>query len=216
VVSGNPVGTLDQTGTGPGSITVAGWAIDPDTANPIQVHVYVDGRPAGATTASNARPDVGSLLPAYGPNHGYQATFTGYGAGNHSVCAYGINVLTGTSNTLLGCRTVTVPGGNPFGTLDVVSTGAGSITVAGWTIDPDTADPISVHVYIDGRPAGSTVASVPRTDVGRVYPAYGANHGYQATFTGYSSGRHTACAYGINVLTGTANVLLGCRDGTVP
>jgi hypothetical protein len=51
-------------------LRVSGWAIDPDTAAPIDVHTYVDGAFAGATRADQPRPGVGNGYPGYGPNHG--------------------------------------------------------------------------------------------------------------------------------------------------
>ena len=40
----NPFGNLDGTARAPGTLTVSGWAIDPDTNAPLTVHVYVDGK----------------------------------------------------------------------------------------------------------------------------------------------------------------------------
>jgi len=101
---GNPEGSVDaveRTGTG---MTVRGWALDPDVVAPITVHVYVDGRMAGPVLASAPRPDVAAARPGYGSLHGYSAA-VGTGPGRHQVCVYAINVLTGSQNTALGCRT---------------------------------------------------------------------------------------------------------------
>ncbi len=111
-----------------GGVRVAGWAIDPDTAASIPVHVYV-GAVGSAITADGSRPDVGAVYPPYGASHGYIATLPAP-AGPVQVCAYGINSGPG-SNVLLGCRTVTVLAGAPFGTLDAVTRTAGGIRVAG-------------------------------------------------------------------------------------
>ena len=88
---GDPEGNLDSVGRGPGGIRVSGWALDPDTAAPIDVHVYVDGVGAGIVTANTYRPDVGAAYPGYGNFHGYDAVVAYSAAGNHTVCTYGIN-----------------------------------------------------------------------------------------------------------------------------
>ena len=207
VPNGNPFGSLDAVTAGPGSISVAGWAIDPDTTAPIQVHVYVD-RTGAALTANGDRPDVATAFPGYGSAHGFNTTIPA-AAGPHQVCAYGINVGTGNSNPLLGCRTVVVPNGNPFGSLDAVTAGPGSISVAGWAIDPDTTAPIQVHVYVDGKGTAVT-ADGARPDVAAAHPGYGPAHGYSLT-TQAVGGLHQVCAYGINVGSG-GNVLLGCQS----
>jgi len=105
VPTGSPFGSLDVVTGNTGSVRVQGWAIDPDTVSPVQVHVYVDGASL-ATTAGVVRPDVGAAFPAYGDGHGYDVTL-GAAPGAHRVCAYAINVGAG-ANTALGCRNVSV------------------------------------------------------------------------------------------------------------
>ena len=210
VPSGAPFGALDVATSEPGSIQTAGWAIDPDTAASIPVHVYVDGV-GTATTADGVRPDVGAAFPGYGSAHGFGLqTLTG--AGDHTVCAYAINAGPG-DNSLIGCRQVTVPGGSPFGALDVAAPVAGGLRVAGWAIDPDTAASIDVHVYVDGS-GKATTASGRRDDVAAALAGYGSAHGYDVTVPA-SAGAHQVCTYGINVATGS-NSLLGCRTVAVP
>jgi hypothetical protein len=209
IPGGSPYGSLDGARGVPGGVSVGGWAIDPDTASPIAVHVYVDGRGV-ATTANASRSDVGAAYPLYGPAHGYGAT-VGAAPGLHTVCAYGINVGLG-GNSLLGCRTVDVPDTSPFGSLDAVTPLTGAVFVGGWAIDPDTTAPIGVHVYVD-RSGTALRADQSRSDIGTVYPAFGPIHGYGATIT-TTAGVHTVCAYAINV-SGGSNRLLGCRTVTV-
>jgi hypothetical protein len=113
----------------------------------------------------------------------------------------------------LGCREVDADR-NPFGSLDVVRAVPGGLEVAGWAIDPDTIDGIPVHVYVDGLGRGALDAALPRPDVGAVFPAYGPNHGFRATFPA-ASGPRQVCVYAINVGPGTVNPRLGCRTVTV-
>jgi hypothetical protein len=204
-LNASPIGVLDKVSTTPTSITVAGWALDPDTTDPIAVHAYLDGHITGIT-ANQSRPDVGRIF-GKGDNHGYNATMT-TSQGPHRLCLYLINTPTG-SNPLLTCRNITT-GNLPIGVLDKVSTTPTSITVAGWALDPDTTDPIAVHAYLDGHITGIT-ANQSRPDVGRIF-GKGDNHGYNATMT-TSQGPHRLCLYLINTPTGS-NPLLTCRNIT--
>jgi hypothetical protein len=208
VLSGSPFGGMNTVVT-PGEVTVQGWAIDPDTTDPIKVHVYVDGR-GTEITADASRPDVGRVYPGYGSDHGIDATFA-LDSGTHTVCAYGINTSAG-SNTLLGCNTVNAPSSSPFGGTDVTVTGDG-VRLRGWTIDPNTYDPLVVHIYVDGRGYLVTTANSDRPDVGQAYPSFGSLHGVDTTFT-LEDGAHQICSYAINVGTG-GNSLLACQTVTI-
>jgi hypothetical protein len=213
--SGSPVGSVDVAVGGPdGTATVAGWTLDPDTAGAIPVNVYVDGHGFDFGPTSVARSDIAAFFPGYGPTHGFNRTIGGLTAGSHQVCVYGLNVGAG-SNTLLACRTITVPSGSPFGSLDVAAPAGGSrVTVAGWTIDPDTAGSIHAAVYIDGVGTDTGPTTVARPDVAGVFPAYGTLHGYSWTSGPLTAGVHQVCVFGINVGVGT-NTLLACRAVTV-
>jgi hypothetical protein len=205
-VGGAPFGTVDAMRTGPGQIRVSGWVIDRDVATPGRVHVYVDGV-ATPVTADEPRPSVGAAYPLYGANHGYDRVVTA-AAGRHQVCVYGIDVSGPGANTTLGCRTVVV-GGAPFGALDTVQTGASQVRVTGWEIDPDTAAPGRVHIYVNGV-ATVAVAGNPRADVAAAYPLFGTGHGYDVTIPALP-GFHGVCAYGINTAGPGGNTTLGCR-----
>jgi hypothetical protein len=103
----NPVGSLDDVSLFGGDATVRGWTFDPDVlTSPIDVHVYVDGVGRAILRADRSRPDVEAAYPGTGTSHGFETTL-GLSAGEHTICAYAINVETGTANTTLGCRTVT-------------------------------------------------------------------------------------------------------------
>lgn len=209
-----PFGSVDHIGgTGDEGIWFYGWAIDPDTTGPISVHVYVNGRFATSVLASDRRPDVGAAYPSSGPDHGYGAVIPS-APGPHTVCIYGINAGPGIGNPLLACRTVTVPASRPFGFLDILAADPGGIYVEGWTIDPDVASPIGVHLYADDRFGAAVTADRSRPDVGAAFPASGPNHGYVARLPG-GPGAHAVCAYGINVGPGS-NQLLGCQTVALP
>jgi hypothetical protein len=213
----DPVGSVDRVfSPASGVLSVGGWAADPDTTAPIDVHLYVDGVWTRATTANQARPDVQAVHPGAGPAHGFEFTVGALPGGTHRACVYAINVGPGTTNPLLGCRTVYVLDGVPIGNADSVVAGFGSVTVAGWALDPDTASPITVQVLVDGAVRASATASLVRPDIGRVYPTYGENHGYRLVLDGVGGGRKRVCVRALNVLGGTGNPMIGCRDVNVP
>ena len=103
----NPFGQIDSVGTTSGSVTVSGWAIDPDVPDPIIVQAYVDGTFASMAWANLSRPDVAAVYPTAGPAHGYHLV-SAAGRGRHMVCLYAVNTGPG-SSVSLGCRAVTVP-----------------------------------------------------------------------------------------------------------
>ncbi|MFA6576803.1 MAG: CHAP domain-containing protein, partial [Nocardioides sp.] len=116
LIDPNPYGHLDSVVPLPGGVAVAGWAIDPDTGGPTDVHSYGGSgegnpsiNPGVATTADLSRSDVAAVYPAYGELHGFN-TGLALPAGQHTVCAYGINAAgTAGLNQALGCHGVTVP-----------------------------------------------------------------------------------------------------------
>jgi SpoIID/LytB domain protein len=208
-----PFGSLDVAVNAGNSVRVAGWAVDPQTTGALEIHVHVDGQISG-TVANRTRGDLAPHVGGWGVDHGFDAVVAAP-VGPHSVCVYAINVGPG-SHVALGCRSVTVlppRAARPFGSFDLAASVEGEINVAGWAIDPDTADPIDVHVYVDGRLAGGTRADRTRSDVGAVFPAAGPNHGFDALFAA-APGQHNVCTYAIN--DGPAdNTFLGCKTMTV-
>lgn len=201
-----PFGNLETVARVPGGVVLGGWAIDPDTPAPIEVDVWEAGGLAGWASASLSRPDVGAAFPSYGPNHGY-SIYVPAGPGNHSWCAFGINVPAGI-NPAVGCRTMNVTS-TPVGNVDGVSRVGNAIQFAGWALDPDVADAVEIHLYVDGQPVASGYTGTPRGDVAAQWPAYGANRGWAIT-TAVSDGSHEVCAFAINRGHGSINSLLGC------
>ncbi|MDQ1509933.1 MAG: hypothetical protein QOG50_1777, partial [Actinomycetota bacterium] len=102
---GNPMGNLERVSKQATGWVASGWSIDPDDNAPIPVDVYVDGKLVSRVTADGARADVGAIYAGWGPGHGFSAPLS-LTAGNHQICAYGINSGRGTTNPSLGCVTV--------------------------------------------------------------------------------------------------------------
>ena len=217
VVAGHavPTGNLEIAWPAPGAIQIGGWALDADTADPIPVHVYVDGTFRGAYVASGNRPDVGAAYPAMGSAHGFSALVGQFYGGVHRVCVYAINAGGGV-NPALGCANVTLPAGNPKGSLNIVQASPGAVRVVGWALDPDTSTPIATHVYVDGRWSGAVTANLGRPDVAAAFPGYGAHHGFDLTVPVSGGGAHQVCTYAINVGRGSANPVFGCATVSLP
>jgi hypothetical protein len=209
-----PVGSVDTVSTSVLSVTVTGWAIDPDIPTaPLRVHVYVDGRVVQAITADGVRSDVGAAYPRATANHGFTFTRTLAG-GPHEICFYAINQGAGTANPRLGCKTVTL-GGPPVGVLERVTATASEVQIEGWAIDPDTADPITVNVYVDGQAVTTQTANLDRPELETAKPGYGRLHGFDLTIP-VPGGNRLVCVYANDVGYGSGAPRLGCWRGTVP
>ncbi len=208
----NPFGSFDGLSVSQSGVRARGWALDPDTRNPVRVDFWIDGRTSiGSLIANRDRPDVQRAFPGLGAAHGFDSTIA-VPQGAHSVCAYAINTGAG-GNQLIGCRTITV-NTNPIGSLDAVAAHVGFAAVRGWTLDPNGTAPIQAHIYVDGKLFRVRTANDARPDIARAFPGYGANHGYHSNLT-LLSGAHTVCAYGINIGPG-GNATLGCKAVVLP
>ena len=140
------------------------------------------------------------------------------------VCAAGPrSFFSKVSNALALTGTTLVASGRPpFGAYDAAIGGAGTVTVAGWVIDPDLArTPTSVHVYVGG-PAGSgapgyaITANSYRADVGAAYPYTGDLHGFWATLPAPPGANVPVYVYGIDIGGAWAgHTYLGVHHATV-
>jgi len=178
----------------PGGVAVYGTATDPDAFQPVQVVITIGGVSVATLTADTNGHFSGTVPARDGT----------------TVCAKALNQNDGVDKTVCQSFTVRL---NPFGYLDEVSPGPPGLHVRGWAIDPDTANPIPVWVYVDGVYTAGTTASADRPDVGAAYPGYGNAHGYDLTVPA-SPGQHSVCTYGVNVGAGTSNSTLGCKTVT--
>ncbi len=198
-----PVGVVEAGTATNTTLTVQGWALDPDSSDPVRVRVDVDGVPAHVT-ADLPRPDIAAAY-GRGDRHGFTHTRPA-SPGPHTVCTHALASDPGPSAPL-GCRTVVVPDRAPVGAVDGVSATETTVTVSGWSVDPDTTSPTDVHVYVDGV-GTRLVADLPRPDVAAAL-GLGERHGFSHTAT-VTPGRHEVCVYGINTVAGP-HTLLGCR-----
>jgi hypothetical protein len=191
-------------------MSTRGWAWDSDSAAAVRVYLQVDSRSVASGVASQPRPDVGRVYRAAGNYRGFSFS-TPIASGLHTICLIAANIGPG-ANTTLGCRSWNV-NNDPFGWLDSITPIPAGIQLAGWSIDPNTTSPISVSVLVDGRLMTTVTASASRPDVARVYPHYGAAHGFIAR-TSITDGSHTVCVRGNNAGLGNAYATLRCAPYT--
>ncbi|WP_150306933.1 hypothetical protein [Planctomonas psychrotolerans] len=216
VVSGDPFGNLEPPTVVGKSVTFTGWTIDPDTVNPIEAHIYIDGSGI-PLLASLPRADVARAFPQFGNAHGFRAV-KDLSVGRHEVCGYGINVGGG-SNTAIGCRSFEVKtdgsdqGRVPMGNFEALTASPGTVDARGWAIDPDTAKPIDVDVYVNGAKTTVT-ADQTRDDVARNAPGWGSQHGFARSIAS-APGTSRVCVTAVNSGRG-AYTELGCKTVSVP
>lgn len=207
-VSHNPFGSVEGIRRAPGGVEVAGWAVDPDSTQSNQVHVHVDGVPT-VVQADGSRPDVAAAYPGYGDRHGFQAVVPTHTGRVSTVCVFAINLAPGTSHPRLVCATMDLRG-SPIGNLEFAAgVSPSTMAVSGWALDPDVAESIRVHVYVDGVAFANVAATGDRPDVGAAWPGYGAAHGFQLEVAARRD-QHV-CVYAINRSGPGSNVLMGCR-----
>lgn len=148
------------------------------------------------------------IYTPYTPNAAAMANL--YGTGD-SCSAYGNRNFWRIYTDWFGSPT---GGSSPIGSLDTVKSGLRQIVVSGWTADPETTAPIKAQIYVDGVGKASVLANAQRADLGTLLGSNNTAHGYSATLTGISAGKHNVCVFGINTGAG-ANTLLECQNVTV-
>jgi hypothetical protein len=211
----SPIGHLDDSGIDfrhPGANTIAmGWAYDEDSPEPVNVHVYIDGRLVVAAVADQPRPDVAAAYPGAGPAHGFEVNLGRIENGRHTLCVYAINIGTGANNALIGCGDASYEGSAPWGWVDRLRVSPQFIGLLGWASDYDTPDPIQVHVYIDGVFAGAVLAQEHIGDLGGVVAFYEQDHHFSFLLTPTPTTGRQVCVYAIDAGPPGRNALLGCQ-----
>jgi hypothetical protein len=204
-----PIGSLDLAVGDGASIRVVGWAIDPDTAAPVDIMVS-SRQVATSHRASRLRPDVGAEHPRYGSAHGFDVRTQPLPPGLNQVCVWVPNVLRGSQDRLLGCRDVMTGSDDPIGRFDsLLRVSPTTIRAAGWAHDAEAAGSIDVTVTLDGVARPRTTAAVTRSDVQRVLRKYG-SYGFIVNLT-VAPGDHRVCVRAHNVGRGK-DTDLGCRS----
>ena len=203
----NPVYNFERVySSSPGTITVEGWAFDPDDTN-AKLKITAWGGPGmfkmGETTANTARADVNNVYGC-GSNHGFVATFNVDWWGTYKACIDIANVGSG-QNVTSAQQSVTVEAPhNPVYSFESVrSDTPGMITVKGWAFDMDNKNAkLKINVWAGVLGVGETVADKLRSDVNEAYGC-GSNHGFEATFPANWSGTNKICISITNVGAGS-------------
>ncbi len=222
IAARSPFGALEKVNASGNTVTLTGWAADPDNlAQPLKINAGYNGSAAVVTSAKVvSRPDI-ALSKGVGGNQGFSVTIT-LRDGNHLVCAAAVNIGVGVNRQLGGCLKVSVgltaaeiAARSPQGALEAARAhSATSLGVRGWASDPDNrAASIKVIAYLDGAVAATVTASVPRPDLvssQQVGPAAG----YSFTIPALT-GSHNVCLWAVNIGVG-ANKLLGCAALSTP
>jgi hypothetical protein len=202
------------------TLTISGWAADQDVpGQPIDVHIFVNGRPVYPTKTGQARPDVQRGRPWAGPSTGWKVTLTPLqlGTPDGRLCAYALDPAGG--STLLGCRELSRPDPNdPMGSVDHAYVWPGLVRLQGWAGDPDGYRTTKLRIFYDGinEVTADAVADQPRPDVQRAFPRLGATTGFDVTLP-IVPGFHRICIRAQNTgPSGAHNPWLDCVEGTVP
>lgn len=203
----NPVGNVEAVTAVSGGYLVRGWAFDPNTTQPIPIHVYVDGVGHVATTGT-PRPDLAPLVPAAPTNSGFDIVVPA-DSGRHTICAYAINVGAGSSNVGLGCRSVGY-NPDPVGEFLIAARHQNSALLVGWALDPDTTDTIGVLFFNNGRMAHLAGAMYPWDQLAGRFPSHGTNRLFFSLMP-INRGRNDICAYALNVGPGNPATFIGCH-----
>ncbi|WP_456820165.1 fibronectin type III domain-containing protein [Cellulomonas sp. URHB0016] len=229
-----PEGALESVAVIPGGagVRVVGWALDVDSADPLDVEVRVDGVRVDRAVANRNRPDIGAAHPGSGDLHGIDYTWwwavPSSIVGTHEVCLWTQepNEPWQLGETKLGCRSVTIKPAQPLvGNVDALTRSGSSITVAGWSLEPSGGEDVVVIVEVDDdvvtdRWTAYLHTDVVRPDVAAAYPGTGAEHGFTVTLRS-DPGKHQVCLWALREWADTATrTSLGCRflgvDPTVP
>lgn len=211
VPSGSPIGEMKEMWGEPGEVKMWGWALDPDTIDPIDLHVRINGAWA-VVRADKDNTAVGATYPAHGPNHGFAAHIPAQ-PGPNEVCVWAKNVGAG-GDTQLACRRVLVPDGTPSGEAKEVWAVPGGIRAWGWAADPESSEPIDLHVRIDGTQWHVIRADAPYEAMPSLLPGVGINHGFGMWLTA-TPGQHEVCIWAKNIGAGN-DLRLTCQNVTVP
>ncbi|MEO6702883.1 MAG: C40 family peptidase [Jatrophihabitantaceae bacterium] len=225
VAAHSPIGMLDHASVAGNTVTLTGWASDPDSlSQPLTITAAVDHHAAVLTKAvPQPRPDVAAAHHT-GPNQGYLLTTTIAANGLHLVCTTAANVSVGLNHDL-GCAVIRIgpvpltpaqiAAHSPSGAVEsAVAESATGLRVNGWASDPDNRlHSLLVVGYLDGNSARTVAANLSRPDLVASKQA-GLAAGFSFAVPA-SSGAHNICVWAVNIGIGN-NSFLGCKALSTP
>lgn len=187
-----PVGTLSAQG-GTGDVMVTGTATAP--RGMASVTAEIDGIERTTVPAGNGS---------------FAVRTVGVLNGSHRVCIIGAD--TAGLRSRINCQVVTVRGAQSIGSVDRIERSGSNVYVSGWTLDPESVDPIPIAVSVGGRRLGY-LAAASRPDIAAAFPGYGDRHGYEVSIP-VGVGNHRVCVEHGGVGSGEG-VLARCADVVV-
>lgn len=220
-----PFGHVDLVSGVHGGVRVAGWAMDPDSTQPVAMHVYADGTYLGAFTANESRPDVDAVFHR-GASFGYDRLLP-LSAGMHSICVYAINIAQGGGNPRHGCASANVLAKVATSLTTSVSATAvtygGKVTISGTLRRTDTGaglggKPVTLQQRAPGSSTWTTLTTATTSSTGHaaVTVTPSANRYYRFRYGGSfgtlpvtAAGRHVAVRQRVSLLVSSSSVVVG-------
>jgi hypothetical protein len=194
----SPIGGLNAVARRANTLHVAGWAFDPDApTSTLTVQIKIDSI-THTVLANGSRPDVGKAYPVAGNNHGFDVAYL-VPEGTHRVCVTEKNISYGHDGAFT-CRSVLI-NFTPTAVLNRPSQTGLGVKLTGWASDPDTSAPINVRLTGNGH---TTTVLANRSGTTH------SGHNFSAILP-LTSGSHTLCAVGVNVMYGTADSKPSCQ-----
>lgn len=193
----NPLGHIDTIRVTGNTMTITGWAFDPDIApwGVIRVGAFEDSRLVRLVGTYQPHLSVNRAFHLRG-THGYRMSFTVHN-GTHQFCVVYVNVRGGSGTRQCLYRSAD---GRPVGRLDTVTVAPDkSVVLTGWAWDPDNrALAASVQVAVDGVLLGAFPTTLVRADVNLAFTLAG-DHGFVITVPPLPPGDHRLCLSVANV-----------------
>lgn len=210
--AGTPEGVLSSMATGVGSLTLSGWAVDPDAiSSSVNISIQVDSA-WYLLVANQAGDDMSTSYPGAGDQHAFAGTIQ-VPPGVRTLCVYLGNQGAGTTGSL-GCQTVTIKDTSPRGEIRDIWTTMDGISLWGWAADQDApTSPLDIRV-VTNNILQTWQADQPWQPISDLMPGVGIDHGWGSTLR-VGAGDYSVCVYAVNKGAG-ADTNLGCRNVTVP
>jgi hypothetical protein len=188
-----------------GGVSVAGWAVWPDSpATSVGLAVQV-GTSWSAVSADAPSTAAATAVPGSGPNHGFAAVVP-LAPGSHSVCLWTSEPAGAAVN--LGCQTVTALSAPPTQShVDSIAGGVGGVSVAGWAVWPDKlTSTVNMAIQV-GASWYAMSANSPSTEASTAVAGSGPNHGFVGAVP-LAAGTYSVCIWAGTSSGSAANI--GC------
>jgi len=149
-----PAGRLDTPRISGGTLTAAGWTVDPTTQRAALATTVTITAPDGSktvrtATANGARSDIPGEYPAAGPNHGFTVSAPASAAGTYTVCVSAASVEW---NRWVGTGDSRGPGSKDLGCSTASSQGSIQVDRLAGKDRQETAVKVSQSTFAAGVP----------------------------------------------------------------